>query len=86
MSVRAKHLNRSAKLHDAGFLRVGGAMLTPGSIETPASEKRMVGSVFIMEAANLAAVRTVIEEDIYYTAGVWDTEKIVIAPFVAIHI
>lgn len=45
-------------------------MLTPESIETPTSEKKMVGSVLIMEAENLAAARKTIEEDIYYTAGV----------------
>lgn len=49
---------------------VGGAMLTPESIETPTSERKMVGSVLIMEAESLAAARKTIEEDIYYTAGV----------------
>ena len=45
-------------------------MLTPESIETPNSEKKMIGSVLIMEAENMAAVRKAIEEDIYYTSGV----------------
>ena len=45
-------------------------MLTPESIETPSSEKKMVGSVLILEAENMGAVRKAIEEDIYYTSGV----------------
>ena len=49
---------------------IGGAMLTPESIETPTSERKMVGSVMIVEAENLTAVKKTIEEDIYYTAGV----------------
>lgn len=49
---------------------IGGAMLTPESIDTPTSDRKMVGSVLIMEAESLAAVRKAIEEDIYYTADV----------------
>jgi len=45
-------------------------MLSPESIETPTSEKKMVGSVFVIEAENIVAVRKAIEEDIYYTSGV----------------
>lgn len=45
-------------------------MLSPESIETPTSEKKMVGSVLIMEAESLAAVKKIVEEDIYYTSGV----------------
>jgi uncharacterized protein len=45
-------------------------MLTPESVETPFSEKKMTGSVLIMEADNIDAVRKAIEEDIYYTSGV----------------
>jgi hypothetical protein len=45
-------------------------MLTPESIESPSSERKMIGSVLIMEAENIGAVRKAIEEDIYYTSGV----------------
>jgi hypothetical protein len=57
----------SSSLSGAG---AGGAMLSPESIETPTSEKKMVGSVFVIEAENIVAVRKAIEEDIYYTSGV----------------
>ena len=52
---------------DAG---VGGAILTPESAETPSSEKKMIGSVLIVEADNINEVRKAIEEDVYYTSGV----------------
>lgn len=87
LSVRPKHLENSAKLHEAGelsvcsvlsrlvqttslmiILEIGGAMLTPESIT--GSEKKMVGSVLILEANSLADVTKRITEDIYYTAGV----------------
>jgi hypothetical protein len=48
----------------------GGAILTSESIETPSSEKKMIGSMLIMEADNMDKVRKAIEEDIYYTSGV----------------
>lgn len=48
---------------------LGGAMLTPESIQL-GSEKKMVGSVLIFEAETLEAVRKVVERDIYYTSGV----------------
>ena len=49
---------------------VGGVMLTPESIETATSDKKMTGSLFIMEAESISAVRNVVQNDIYYTSGV----------------
>lgn len=45
-------------------------MLSPESVETTTSEKKMVGSVLILEAESLAEAKKFVEEDIYYTAGV----------------
>ena len=49
---------------------LGGVMLTPESIETATSDKKMTGSVLIMEAENINAVRNIVQNDIYYTSGV----------------
>ena len=49
---------------------VGGVVLTPESIETATSDKKMTGSMFIMEAENINAVKNVVQNDIYYTSGV----------------
>ncbi|PCH35758.1 hypothetical protein WOLCODRAFT_156457 [Wolfiporia cocos MD-104 SS10] len=84
LSVRPKHLENAADLHRGGFIKVGGAMLTPESLTLP--EKKMVGSVFICEAESIEAVRKVVEADVYYTSGVWDKEKMVILPFVSAHL
>lgn len=49
---------------------VAGAMLTPESIESPTTQKKMIGSVFVCEAESLGEVRKLIEGDVYYTSGV----------------
>jgi len=49
---------------------VAGAMLTPESIESPAAERKMIGSLLIIEAKDMEEVRAMVENDIYYTSGV----------------
>ncbi|KLO12330.1 hypothetical protein SCHPADRAFT_915678 [Schizopora paradoxa] len=83
LSVREKHLADAKAKHVTGFVKLGGALLTPESIVTPDASKKMVGSMMIFEAANIKEVENVIKGDIYYTSGVWDPEKIVILPFAA---
>lgn len=47
---------------------VGGALVTP---EThTAEQKKMIGSLLIIEAESLEAVRKMVESDIYYTSNV----------------
>ena len=55
-------------------------MLTPESIETPTSEKKMIGSVLIMEAKNMATVRKAIKDDIYYTSSVVSNFELFLHP------
>ncbi|KAJ6618002.1 hypothetical protein B0H10DRAFT_2031709 [Mycena sp. CBHHK59/15] len=81
LSVRATHLENAKKAIDSGSIRIGGALLTPESLLS--ADKKMIGSMFIFEAENIDAVKKIVESDIYYTAGVWDPERIVILPFVA---
>lgn len=45
-------------------------MLTPESIEHETSAKKMIGSMFIIQAENIGAVKKLVENDIYYTEGV----------------
>ncbi|OBZ65882.1 hypothetical protein A0H81_14198 [Grifola frondosa] len=80
LSVRQAHLE---KAHQNSKIKVGGAMLTPESIESPTAEKKMIGSMMIVEAESLEEVKQLVETDIYYTANVWDKEKLVIAPFLS---
>jgi len=83
LSVRSTHLEEVKAKISGGFIRVGGVLLTPESIATPTSDKKMVGSMFICEAENIEEVKKVVESDIYYKTGVWDPERIVILPFQA---
>ncbi|KZP08437.1 hypothetical protein FIBSPDRAFT_761378 [Athelia psychrophila] len=83
LSVRPTHLANSAKMHETGVLKIGGAILTAESIT--GADKKMVGSMLIIEAESLAEVKKLVEQDVYYTADVWDPEKLVIAPFVGAH-
>ena len=53
-----------------GYVGLAGAMLTPESIASPTAEKKMVGSVFVCEAESLDTVKTLMENDVYYTSGV----------------
>ncbi|KAJ7154665.1 hypothetical protein C8R46DRAFT_1118005 [Mycena filopes] len=82
LSVRSKHLEGARQAIDGGSIRVAGAVLTPESLLT--ENKKMVGSVFILQAENIEEVKKMIETDIYYTSDVWDPEQIVILPFAAV--
>jgi len=78
LSVRSKHLEVAAANIAAGITRVGAVLLSPESVDR--EDKKMVGSMFICEVDSLEEAKKVVESDIYYTAGVWDKEKIVILP------
>ncbi|EMD33191.1 hypothetical protein CERSUDRAFT_126342 [Gelatoporia subvermispora B] len=82
LAVRPKHLEGARQLVAEGVIRVGGAMLSPESIQ-PGAEKKMVGSTMIYEAESLEAVKKIVEEDPYYVGNVWDKEKLVILPYAA---
>lgn len=83
LSVRPTHLETAKERTLKGIIRIGGALLTPESIATPTADKKMIGSTFICEADTIDEVKALIQSDIYYTAGVWDADKIVILPFAA---
>ncbi|KAF9567916.1 hypothetical protein CPC08DRAFT_626012 [Agrocybe pediades] len=81
LSVRETHLGGAKERHETGFIQIGGAITTPEAITNPDAPKNMVGSVFLIQAESIDDVKKMIENDIYYTSGVWDADKIVIAPF-----
>ncbi|KZS87937.1 hypothetical protein SISNIDRAFT_418929 [Sistotremastrum niveocremeum HHB9708] len=79
MSVRERHLEGWKDLAAEGFSKFGGAMLSPGSIT--GGERKLIGSTMVVQAASIEEVKQKMEKDIYWTAGVWDLEKMVIVPF-----
>ncbi|KAG6821033.1 hypothetical protein H0H93_007923 [Arthromyces matolae] len=80
LSVRAEHLKEFKAKIDSGFVRVGGVLLSAESIAAEATDKKMVGSLFICEAKDIEEVKKIVESDIYYQKGVWDVDRIVISP------
>ncbi|THV06719.1 hypothetical protein K435DRAFT_773064 [Dendrothele bispora CBS 962.96] len=80
--VRARHLEDIAPLIQSGVVKMGGMMITPKSLETE-GQREPLGSCIVYEAENLDAVKKMVESDVYYTAGVWDREKLVVVPFLS---
>ncbi|ELU40476.1 hypothetical protein AG1IA_05489 [Rhizoctonia solani AG-1 IA] len=63
----------------------GGAMLAPDSdLDAVAAggPKKMIGSVIFVRGNSLEEVTKRVKEDIYYTSGVWDPDKLVVLPYV----
>lgn len=79
LAVRLKHRERIVSSYQANFLKVGGATVTPESLQ-PGAENKMTGSFLVLEAENIEEVRKFVESDVYYTGNVWDLEKLVITP------
>ncbi|KAK0461034.1 uncharacterized protein EV420DRAFT_1267286 [Desarmillaria tabescens] len=80
LSVRSNHLEDAGKAYLRGIHSRWDGLITPESLTS--ETKKMVGSAFICEAKDIDEVKEKVKADVYYTAGVWDPEKIVILPFV----
>ncbi|KAF8160915.1 hypothetical protein B0H34DRAFT_795762 [Crassisporium funariophilum] len=81
--VRPSHLAGVTPLIEAGIIKVGGMLIDPDFVPTEGQPPKAVGSVLMIKAESLSEVRKLIESDIYYTANVWDSEKLVILPFIS---
>lgn len=71
LAVREKHLERMRVEKAAGRFIIGGAKLD--------DERRMVGSMLLVDLPNIVEVEQWLNEDVYVTEKVW--EKIEITPF-----
>ena len=67
-AVRAQHLEGARPLAEHGTMKVGGAILD--------AQGGMIGSALILEADDEAAVRALLEQDVYHRAGVWRSYEI----------
>ncbi|KAG8984298.1 hypothetical protein FRB90_005415 [Tulasnella sp. 427] len=79
MSVREEH---AARGRADPTVRLGGPMLTPESVT--GGDKKLIGSMFLIEAATIEEVREKIELDVYWRTGVWDKSKVTILPFLPV--
>lgn len=86
LAVRPQHLEGAKKLIGSGVLRtsctvpylyrpvshlvtgIGGALVAPETLET--ENRKLIGSMMVFEAENLAAVRSIVESDIYWASNV----------------
>jgi len=78
LSVREKHIEGAGKLKADGLLKVGAAMIQDGTHFT--EQPKMQGSLLVYEAESIDVVWKLIKEDIYYTGGVWDKDRLQITP------
>jgi uncharacterized protein len=50
------------------YLEAGGPLIAPETLE--AEKQKFIGSVLLVQAESLDAVRKIVEEDVYWTSGV----------------
>lgn len=67
-AVRERHLAGAHALAEAGRLQVGGAILD--------DEGTMIGSALIVEADDEAALRSLLDADVYASQGVWQRYEV----------
>jgi len=79
LSVRERHLANAKVMEEAGVLKLGGAMIQDGT--QLADKPKMQGSLMVYSAASIDEVWKLVKEDVYYTGGVWDKERLQITPF-----
>jgi len=79
--VRPSHSERLATLIDSGVVQVAGMITDPAYPVVEGGRNKAIGSLLIVEAENIEEVRKTIEEDVFIQSGVWDREKLLIAPF-----
>ncbi|KAG8931266.1 hypothetical protein FRC02_002988 [Tulasnella sp. 418] len=70
MKVRQQHLSAAVPANQSGYLKMGGAMLTPESLTAQPGDKKLVGSILFYEASSIEEVRKSVEEDVYYSGNV----------------
>ncbi|KAN0139640.1 hypothetical protein V8E53_002302 [Lactarius tabidus] len=67
--ARPDHLKNIERLTSEGILKLAGPMTDPGSGDPG-------GSLLVLEAESLEAVREIVQNDPYWTGNYWDKEKV----------
>ncbi|KAI0261987.1 hypothetical protein BC834DRAFT_829480 [Gloeopeniophorella convolvens] len=74
LAVRPAHAEGIHKGVADGFIKYAGPTHAPDS---PADgEKKLNGSLLVVEAESAAAVRAALEKDPYWDGNVWDKERL----------
>ncbi|KIJ57271.1 hypothetical protein M422DRAFT_219170 [Sphaerobolus stellatus SS14] len=80
LKVREQHLLGIKGLKETNILQFGGVLLSQESVASPDAPRKMVGSMMVFRAESVAAVRVLIEQDVYWSGNVWDKERLTINP------
>ncbi|EMD39956.1 hypothetical protein CERSUDRAFT_150776 [Gelatoporia subvermispora B] len=80
-SLREAHMQAVGDYIKNGVFKAGGAILSDDSITSPDAERKIIGSLIIIEAESLQAVKDILSKDPYCVSGKWDSEKVAIHPF-----
>ncbi|KAH9485230.1 hypothetical protein JR316_0002137 [Psilocybe cubensis] len=76
--VRPVHLEHMTRLINSGILRVGGVLTDP---ETDGNlALHALASSMIVMYDSLSEAKAMLESDVFWTANVWDKEKLVVLP------
>ncbi|CAO1638190.1 unnamed protein product [Sympodiomycopsis kandeliae] len=85
LSVRPQHLAEAKAGKVSGRIELGGGLLSTDHAELVESgqdpTQALMGSVFVVQAENIEDARHRLEQDVYFSAGVFDPSKIRIFPF-----
>lgn len=85
LSVRPQHLEEAKHGKASGRIALGGGLLSTDHAELAHTgqdpAQSLIGSVFVVQGENIEDVRHRLEQDVYFSAGVFDPAKVKIFPF-----
>ncbi|KAG6866659.1 hypothetical protein C0991_000769 [Blastosporella zonata] len=70
-AVRPQHLTEIQPRIDNGIVQVGGLVVSFDQSEAGKGQKQAEGSMLIIKAETIDEARTLVENDVYYTSGVF---------------
>ncbi|ODA80754.1 hypothetical protein RJ55_03713 [Drechmeria coniospora] len=81
LEVRPQHFRNMTPKIESGAWKMGGALLNSVPESDDATKFDFMGSTMVCVAESKEEVLRQLQEDIYSTSGVWDTEKAQIYAF-----
>ncbi|WVF69059.1 hypothetical protein IAT40_003833 [Kwoniella sp. CBS 6097] len=92
LRVRPKHFERVEEDKKAGILEFGRGFLPPSNsslfshpaIESLPNKQPMAGSIMFFRYPSLEDTWKRVKEDVYWTEGVWDREKVQVGEFLRV--
>ncbi|KAH7166593.1 hypothetical protein EDB81DRAFT_638675 [Dactylonectria macrodidyma] len=79
LAVRSQHIGEAMPKVKEGIITFAGGILSKPTVD--GDNKDMTIVLFTVKAETEEKARKIMEDDIYTTAGVWDTKKAQISPW-----